>query len=117
MAALSTAPLCHSKHINPITVFSSMRCDSRTFTIVSCQNQDSTDAFNAKTRKGSKGEKGSLLQRSFGGVEKLGKGIKDNLSPERKGDWKDLALMSLSFAVYVYVTEDCLCLLCMDVHA
>ncbi|KAL0425632.1 UNVERIFIED_CONTAM: Zinc finger A20 and AN1 domain-containing stress-associated protein 5 [Sesamum radiatum] len=111
MAALSTAPLCHSKH-NPIIVFSSMRCDSRTFTIVSCQNRDSTDAFNTKTRKGSKEEKGSFLQRSFGGVEKLGKGIKDNLSPERKGDWKDLALMSLSFAVYVYMSQKIVCAYC-----
>ncbi|KAL2234174.1 UNVERIFIED_CONTAM: hypothetical protein Sindi_1149600 [Sesamum indicum] len=111
MAALSTAPLCHYKH-NPIIDFSNIRSDSRTFTIVSCQNRDSNNAFNTKTTKGSKEEKGSLFQRSFGGVEKLGKGIKDNLSPERKGDWKDLALMSLSFAVYVYMSQKIVCAYC-----
>ncbi|KAK4414474.1 hypothetical protein Salat_2860400 [Sesamum alatum] len=113
-AALSSTPLHHSKHINPILVFSMIRGDhSRTtFTIVSCQNRDSNDAFNAKTTNGIKEEKGSFLRRFSGGVEKLGKGMKDNLSPQRKGDWKDLTLMSLSFAVYVYMSQKIVCAYC-----
>ncbi|KAI3415009.1 uncharacterized protein J3R85_015586 [Psidium guajava] len=43
------------------------------------------------------------------GFEKIGKGFKQNLSPQRKGDWKDLTLMSLSFAVYVYISQKIVC--------
>ncbi|PKA53591.1 hypothetical protein AXF42_Ash009087 [Apostasia shenzhenica] len=40
-----------------------------------------------------------------GVAEKLGKGLKEHLSPKRKGDWKDAVLMSFSFAVYVYISQ------------
>ncbi|KAL3719148.1 hypothetical protein ACJRO7_004148 [Eucalyptus globulus] len=46
------------------------------------------------------------------GFEKIGKGLKHNLGPQRKGDWKDLALMSLSFAVYVYISQKIVCAYC-----
>ncbi|KAM7264847.1 hypothetical protein ACFE04_002530 [Oxalis oulophora] len=45
------------------------------------------------------------LSMSFEGVEKFRKGLKKNLSPKQKGDWKDVMLMSLSFAVYVYISQ------------
>jgi len=45
-------------------------------------------------------------------VEKLGKWLKDSLGPKKKGDWKDLALMSLSFAVYVYISQQIVCAYC-----
>jgi hypothetical protein len=42
-----------------------------------------------------------LSRQLFGDVEKFGKGgVKDNLSPEQEGDWKD-----------------CSCMLCLDIHA
>ncbi|KAI3445037.1 hypothetical protein Pfo_001702 [Paulownia fortunei] len=110
MAALSIGPLCHCKH-NPILVLST-RSDSRMFTTVSCQNRDPNDSFNAKTKKEIKEEKGLILQQFLAGVEKLGKGVQDNLSPKQKGDWKDLTLMSLSFAVYVYMSQKIVCAYC-----
>ena len=46
------------------------------------------------------------------GFEKIGKKMKENLSPQQKGDWKDLLLMSLSFAVYVYISQKLVCAYC-----
>lgn len=50
-----------------------------------------------------------LKLRLLNGFEKLGKKAKQNLSPQQKGDWKDLLLMSLSFAVYVYISQKLVC--------
>ncbi|KAK2433350.1 RNA/RNP complex-1-interacting phosphatase [Trifolium repens] len=37
----------------------------------------------------------------------------NNLSPQQqKGDWKDLFLMSISFAVYVYISQKLVCAYC-----
>lgn len=41
-----------------------------------------------------------------------GKGLRECLSPKQKGDWKDLVLMSLSFAVYIYVSQQIVCTYC-----
>ena len=50
------------------------------------------------------------LLKLFNGFEKVGKKLKQNLSPQQqKGDWKDLLLMSLSFAVYVYISQKLVC--------
>ncbi|MED6119311.1 hypothetical protein PIB30_010551 [Stylosanthes scabra] len=45
------------------------------------------------------------------GFERFGsRKAKQILSPEQKGgDWKDLVLMSLSFAVYVYISQKLVC--------
>lgn len=75
--------------------------------IVSCQNRHPNNP------KGSKEDKGVMLQKVLFGVEKLGKGLQDNLSPKQKGDWKDLTLMSLSFAVYVYMSQKIVCAYCV----
>ncbi|KAJ4767398.1 RNA/RNP complex-1-interacting phosphatase [Rhynchospora pubera] len=45
-------------------------------------------------------------------VVERGKGLRENLSPKQKGDWKDLVLMSLSFAVYIYVSQQIVCTYC-----
>ncbi|OIV92564.1 hypothetical protein TanjilG_02327 [Lupinus angustifolius] len=52
-------------------------------------------------------DKGGKLRmlKMLSGFEKVGKRLKQNLSPQQKGDWKDLFLMSLSFAVYVYISQ------------
>lgn len=61
-------------------------------------------------KKEMRGKLGFLkLLNSF---EKLGKRVKQNLSPQQKGDWKDLLLMSLSFAVYVYISQKLVCAYC-----
>lgn len=37
----------------------------------------------------------------------------NNFSPQQqKGDWKDLFLMSISFAVYVYISQKLVCAYC-----
>lgn len=103
---LSIGPSCH----NPIPVLRNSTSDPRmSWITVSCQNRD----FKAKTKKEMKEDKGLLiLQQLLGGVEKVGKGVKDSLSPKHKGDWKDITLMSLSFAVYVYMSQKIVCAYC-----
>ncbi|XP_065870826.1 uncharacterized protein [Euphorbia lathyris] len=44
-------------------------------------------------------------------TEKIGKGLKDNNS-KQNGDWKDVVLMSFSFAVYVYISQQLVCAYC-----
>lgn len=108
MAALSLSPLCHHKH-KPIPAMTASS-SPRMITIVSCQNhRHPNDPFDAKTEKEAKG---MMLQKFVFGVEKLGKGLQENLSPKKKGDWKDLTLMSLSFAVYVYMSQKIVCAYC-----
>lgn len=54
----------------------------------------------------------SLLKwKMLNDIEKVGKRVKQNLSPQQKqkGDWKDLLLMSISFAVYVYISQMLVC--------
>lgn len=107
-AALSLSHSCHHKH-NP-TLATAKTNNLRTITIVSCQNRHPDDSG---TGKGTKEGKGMLLQKLLVGVEKLGKGVHENLSPKRKGDWKDLTLMSLSFAVYIYMSQKLVCAYCI----
>nr|XP_011464806.1 PREDICTED: uncharacterized protein LOC105351610 [Fragaria vesca subsp. vesca] len=66
---------------------------------------------NPEKKKDEKQGKQSLL-RFLADLEKLGKNLKENLSPKQKGDWKDLMLMSLSFAVYVYISQKLVCAYC-----
>ncbi|KAG8391229.1 hypothetical protein BUALT_Bualt01G0166100 [Buddleja alternifolia] len=107
MAALSLSPglLCHFKLINPTITRSYSR---RLFIKASCENRD---PFNAKTNKENKEDhsKGLSVLQQF--IE-VGKGLKNTLSPKQKGDWKDIALMSLSFAVYVYMSQKIVCAYC-----
>ncbi|KAG5400548.1 hypothetical protein IGI04_015155 [Brassica rapa subsp. trilocularis] len=89
MAALSTFyhPLC--AHHNHRTA----RHSVRSLTVVSCRQQKSPE------------ESGGVIQRTvIRMISEAGK-IGKNLKPEKKGDMKDLMLMSLSFAVYVYISQ------------
>ena len=72
------------------------------------------DTSNPRSKKESKRK--SLLPPSFVGFEKFGKVLKENLSPKQKGDWKDVMLMSLSFAVYVYISQKIVCAYCAWMH-
>ena len=45
------------------------------------------------------------VSKMISAAEKMGKTLK----PEKKGDMKDLMLMSLSFAVYVYISQLMVC--------
>ena len=72
---------------------------------MACQTRD-------KEKEGKEEKKHQSLMKFFVGVEKLGRGMKECLSPKQKGDWKDLVLMSLSFAVYVYISQKIVCAYC-----
>ncbi|KAK1267715.1 hypothetical protein QJS04_geneDACA015605 [Acorus gramineus] len=94
MASVLTINLSLHTHMNssPKTTPSSPRIQS---------------SLSCKTRKpdGSPGEekervKPSWVAKVHKGIESMGRGIRESLSPKQKGDWKDLVLMSLSFAVY-----------------
>ncbi|XP_062115410.1 uncharacterized protein LOC133829668 [Humulus lupulus] len=87
-------------------------CSQRGVVLVRCLH--SREPING-TRATTKGEdpkeekKTMSFDVSLGGFEKLGKCLRENLSPKQKGDWKDLTLMSLSFAVYVYISQKLVC--------
>ncbi|KAL6327874.1 hypothetical protein AAG906_026553 [Vitis piasezkii] len=87
------------------------RPNPRIPTFLCCQNQGDIDELESKTDKGK--ENRPLLLRVFAGVAKFGEGLRENLSPKQKGDWKDLVLMSLSFAVYVYMSQRIVCAYCV----
>nr|XP_009801567.1 PREDICTED: uncharacterized protein LOC104247301 [Nicotiana sylvestris]XP_016463767.1 PREDICTED: uncharacterized protein LOC107786773 [Nicotiana tabacum] len=115
MASISFSHSFHSKNTTPTIQECHTKCTTpRSFSIlISCQNRESSDLKNAKAEKqiNKENKKGVLPQLIFD-VEKLGNGLRDNLSPKHKGDWKDLTLMSLSFAVYVYISQKIVCAYC-----
>ncbi|KAI5681087.1 hypothetical protein M9H77_02314 [Catharanthus roseus] len=87
---------------------------------ICCQKfGESMDHLNPKIKKERKDiddddhhhydEKRNLKQIFLG----FGKGLKDSLSPKQKGDRKDLTLMCLSFAVYVYISQKIVCAYCV----
>ncbi|GMI95737.1 hypothetical protein HRI_003243000 [Hibiscus trionum] len=85
-------------------------CRPRILVVSSCQNDEHMERSAAKEEHK---EKGQLpFSGVFPGVQKFGRGLKENMSPKRKGDWKDLMLMSLSFAVYVYMSQMLVCAYC-----
>ena len=65
---------------------------------------------------GGGGKKGpwwaATAERLRGDVVKAGMAARESLSPKRKGDWKDVTLMSFSFAVYVYISQKLVCTYC-----
>ncbi|CAK7330889.1 unnamed protein product [Dovyalis caffra] len=79
--------------------------------LLSCQRGEPIDTSSSKAKKEVKQGK-QLVRQLFGSIEKFGKGLKDDLSPKQKGDWKDVMLMSLSFAVYVYISQKIVCAYC-----
>ncbi|CAH8308662.1 unnamed protein product [Eruca vesicaria subsp. sativa] len=94
MAALSTFyhPLC--AHHNHRTTRQSVR----SLTVMSCWKQKSPEENSGGVIK-------RTVTRMMSEAEKIGK----NMKPEKKGDMKDLMLMSLSFAVYVYISQLMVC--------
>ncbi|KAI4333107.1 hypothetical protein L6164_017954 [Bauhinia variegata] len=101
MAALSVDHYCHRRK-GPNHELS-RRNRPRIVILSSFQCKVPGDNSNPEEKKDLKG-KLSLLK-FINGFQKLGKSLKQNLSPQQKGDWKDLFLMSLSFAVYVYISQ------------
>ncbi|KAJ6409189.1 hypothetical protein OIU84_008815 [Salix udensis] len=109
MAALSVVRSFHGSH-GSIQDLKTRNCP-RILILLSCQRGEPTDTSSSKEKKENKQDK-QLVRQIFGSVENFGKGLKDSLSPKQKGDWKDVMLMSLSFAVYVYMSQKIVCAYC-----
>jgi hypothetical protein len=54
----------------------------------------------------------ATAERLYNDVVKAGMAARENLSPKQKGDWKDVTLMSFSFAVYVHISQKLVCTYC-----
>ncbi|KAJ0973603.1 hypothetical protein J5N97_015568 [Dioscorea zingiberensis] len=75
------------------------------------QKSDQKDRKEEKKKKKKK-EYRSLVHLMYGEAGNFGRALKESLSPKHKGDWKDLFLMSFSFAVYVYISQKIVCAYC-----
>ncbi|GLU00292.1 hypothetical protein SLE2022_176700 [Rubroshorea leprosula] len=105
MAALSVSHSFHNK-VSSIQELKSRSCSR--IIVLSCGNHDPAGTSASETLEERKGKKKLFLQ-VLASVGKIGSGLKENMSPKQKGDWKDLMLMSLSFAVYVYMSQKIVC--------
>ncbi|XVF22933.1 hypothetical protein REPUB_Repub12eG0213500 [Reevesia pubescens] len=108
MAALSVNHSFNYKNSSAQELKNRRRNCPRVLVVLSCQNNEPIRK-SAPTTKKAKEENRQLFSQVFAGVQKFGRGLKENMSPKRKGDWKDLMLMSLSFAVYVYMSQKIVC--------
>ncbi|CAN8278855.1 unnamed protein product [Cochlearia groenlandica] len=99
MAALSTFynPFCTQHNFRTTTRQAPSRHNTRSLSVMSCQKKKSPEDSQGMIKR--------IVTRMFSEAEKFGK----NSKPERKGDMKDLMLMSLSFAVYVYISQLIVC--------
>lgn len=77
--------------------------------LLSCDSRGPMDDSNPEGKKEIIGVGKLGFLKLMNRFEKIGKKVKQNMSPQQKGDWKDLLLMSLSFAVYVYISQQLVC--------
>ncbi|XP_061353889.1 uncharacterized protein LOC133298578 [Gastrolobium bilobum] len=111
MAALTVGHCCCRKRAPSHELTN--RNNPRIFILLSCQSRRPINDSNPEEKKDMGGGKLNLLKlKLLNGFEKLGKRSKQNLSSQQKGDWKDLLLMSISFAVYVYISQKLVCAYC-----
>ncbi|KAJ7949193.1 putative RNA/RNP complex-1-interacting phosphatase [Quillaja saponaria] len=103
MAALSIGHYCHNKSRSPIQQFRK-KDSSNNLIRLSRQSNGPVNDSSTRRKKDNMGRR-PMSFKFFHDFDKFGKGIKENLSPKQKGDWKDVVLMSLSFAVYVYISQ------------
>ncbi|KAJ4833338.1 hypothetical protein Tsubulata_000561 [Turnera subulata] len=111
---MATLTLAHCLH-NSSCSFQELKTRNcqRILVVVSCQRGQPAEDYNPtpKSKSEIKQDK-RLFRQLLGRVDKFGKGLRNNLSPRQKGDWKDVVLMSLSFAVYVYISQQIVCAYC-----
>ncbi|KAK7404253.1 hypothetical protein VNO78_04984 [Psophocarpus tetragonolobus] len=100
LAALSVGQCwCRKKRVPSHDEF---RRSRNNFTLLSCKGR----APDPEEKKDDMvGLGGKLKLSKWKMLKKVGKRMKQNLSPQQKGDWKDLLLMSISFALYVYISQ------------
>ncbi|XAR63456.1 hypothetical protein NMG60_11023395 [Bertholletia excelsa] len=112
MAALSIVNDVCSRN-SSIQELKGKNCSRRDLIHISCQSRLPIDRPSPQMMAGKENENYKALVPMFlVSVRKLGKRVKESLSPKQKGDWKDLVLMSLSFAVYVYISQKIVCAYC-----
>ncbi|GMI77470.1 hypothetical protein like AT3G52070 [Hibiscus trionum] len=114
MAALCVNPTFHYKNVpfqHPKS--RSMNRRHRIPVVSSCESNEPTErsTSNSKTKEKEKRQQ-LCFSEVLSGVQRFGRGLKENMSPKQKGDWKDVMLMSLSFAVYVYMSQMLVCAYC-----
>ncbi|XP_057976165.1 uncharacterized protein LOC131163592 [Malania oleifera] len=120
MAAFSLSHSLQTRSKTPTQelIMDTNRTTPRTHMIsLSCQTHKPNDPLSNSgpvkaTKKRDESPQLLPLRQILSSVGKLGKGLKDSLSPKQKGDWKDLVLMSFSFAVYVYMSQKIVCAYC-----
>ncbi|KAL0924755.1 hypothetical protein M5K25_005611 [Dendrobium thyrsiflorum] len=101
---------CHSLHsINPIPLSRPDRRTKQDF--LPCRSHLSPPP-GSKERKEKESRRRWTPAQIYSRAEKLGKELKETMSPKQKGDWKDVALMSFSFAVYIYISQRIVCAYC-----
>ncbi|KAL1300329.1 hypothetical protein HN51_045031 [Arachis hypogaea] len=105
MATLSLGQCCRIKQAPSNELRN--RNNPRVLILLSSQGRGPVNNSTHGEKKDIRGK--MILLKLVNGFEKLGKNLKQNLSPQQKGDWKDLLLMSLSFAVYVYISQKLVC--------
>eukprot|EP00262_Sarcandra_glabra_P018768 TRINITY_DN6869_c0_g1_i1.p1 TRINITY_DN6869_c0_g1~~TRINITY_DN6869_c0_g1_i1.p1 ORF type:complete len:119 (+),score=27.48 TRINITY_DN6869_c0_g1_i1:232-588(+) len=109
MAALS---INHPLHIKKSSIFHNQPTSRIHRFLLCCRGGgEPIGSLDSKKKEKAKEEKPWLVE-FYGEFEKLGRGLKESLSPKQKGDWRDLMLMSLSFAVYVYISQKIVCAYC-----
>ncbi|KAF7836064.1 putative RNA/RNP complex-1-interacting phosphatase [Senna tora] len=111
MAALSVGHYWHTKR-GPTNELTNRRSPKMVI-LLSCHGRGPMDNSDSEGKNKEMmmmtGGKLGFLRLMMNRFEKMGKKVKKNLSPQQKGDWKDLVLMSLSFAVYVYISQKIVC--------
>ncbi|GMI71899.1 hypothetical protein like AT3G52070 [Hibiscus trionum] len=112
MAALCVNPTFHYKNVpfqHPKS--RSMNRRHRISVVSSCESNEPAERSNSKTNEKEKRHWVWFFE-VLSGVQRFGRGLKENMSPKQKGDWKDVMLMSLSFVVYVYMSQMLVCAYC-----
>ncbi|KAG4979206.1 hypothetical protein JHK82_032454 [Glycine max] len=112
MAALTVGHCCCSKRVpSSHHEFTNRSRSPRIFILSSCHGRTPDPKEKKDDHKMGEGKLSLLKWKMLNDIEKVGKRVKQNLSPQQKqkGDWKDLLLMSISFAVYVYISQMLVC--------
>lgn len=110
MAALSFGHSFNTNYVSTHKKLDQIKKTPRIVVPCCCQSRV---PLSLKTKKEEKVENDNKGLKFMVSLEKVKKGLKESLSPKRKGDWKDLVLMSLSFAVYVYISQKLVCAYCV----
>ena len=109
MAALSFGHSFNTQNISTHIKLDHIKKTPRTTVPSCCQSRV---PLSSKIKKEDQEENGNKGLKVIARLGEVGRGLKESLSPKRKGDWKDLVLMSLSFAVYVYISQKLVCAYC-----